>query len=524
MNLPHEWMNELQGLLDRLQDGGFTETDRRRLNELLQAETEAQDFFVSYLEIGSGLAWDGRLELDGRQRMPGVSEPLFGATDDMCQAFERLSGLAGRSDRTDDPARPFPPAPQPFSGGALLWYAVTALLVLVGVVATWAWRPVGRLELAGGAPPLASVTVNGERSAATPPRGTAGAGSTSAAPDSAAVEPATASGRGAGEPSTRMDLHSRSTLPSVSRPVGKRSFPCRWPINRTLVSPLCFLSRGTSWTGNGTWKSTNRRSTASTYWRGRVKFWSEDGGLGQSILLEKVGSKPLAEVMRERVLVAMMRRTCFDRRYQAALATARNRTDPQRTARPTNRRGITFLPSVVTMATPAADLVSGKPLQGNPADKELPPLARGVRYASSATFELPDVTPGSVEVWCWYFTHNRLAGIRLNGTLLSVPKQPDGSSIGRLIEFSVNESFVRGANTLEIDVDDPRPQASAASGPPRFCLALSGFWMAPGEDLPPPKRPSGAKAAESGNSGDYAHPNRTSRGKEGIERPPTLPK
>ena len=79
MNLPHDWMNELQGLLDRLQDGGFTEADRLRLNELLQGGMEAQDFFVSYLEIGSGLAWDGRLESDSRQPVLGVGEPPFGA-------------------------------------------------------------------------------------------------------------------------------------------------------------------------------------------------------------------------------------------------------------------------------------------------------------------------------------------------------------------------------------------------------------------------------------------------------------
>jgi hypothetical protein len=127
-------------------------------------------------------------------------------------------------------------------------------------------------------------------------------------------------------------------------------------------------------------------------------------------------------------------------------------------------------------------------------------------------------------LWCWYFTHYRLSAIRLNGKRLSVPKQANDSSAGRLFEFSSSEGFVPGANTLEIDVDDLSPQASAASGPPQFCMALAGFWMVPGVELSPPKRPSPPKAAESGHSGDGGHPKTTSRGKEGTERPTTLPK
>ena len=53
------------GLLDRLQDGGFSGRDRLRLNELLHAGTEPQDFFIIYTQIDSGLTWDGRLPGDG---------------------------------------------------------------------------------------------------------------------------------------------------------------------------------------------------------------------------------------------------------------------------------------------------------------------------------------------------------------------------------------------------------------------------------------------------------------------------
>ena len=142
------------------------------------------------------------------------------------------------------------------------------------------------------------------------------------------------------------------------------------------------------------------------------------------------------------------------------------------------------------MATPAEDLNSTNKSKAYPGGDDLPPLPTGVRYASSATFELADASPHTVELWCWYYTHNRLCAIRLNGKSLSVPKQAGDSSAGRLFEFSSREGFVQGTNTLEIDVDDLSPQASSTAGPPRFCMALGGFWMAPRPELLPPNCPT----------------------------------
>ena len=88
-----------------------------------------------------------------------------------------------------------------------------------------------------------------------------------------------------------------------------------------------------------------------------------------------------------------------------------------------------------------------------------------------------------------------------------MPKQASDSSVGRLFEFSSNEGFVQGTNTLEINVNDLSPQASAAGGPPRFYLALAGFWMAPGVELELPK-PAGAT---DGNSADHTHAKRGGR-------------
>jgi hypothetical protein len=80
MILPHDWMDELQGLLDRLQDGGFTAADGARLNELIHAGPEPRDFLIGYLEIGGALTWNGRLGSPGEPASadrppPGAGDP-----------------------------------------------------------------------------------------------------------------------------------------------------------------------------------------------------------------------------------------------------------------------------------------------------------------------------------------------------------------------------------------------------------------------------------------------------------------
>ena len=103
--------------------------------------------------------------------------------------------------------------------------------------------------------------------------------------------------------------------------------------------------------------------------------------------------------------------------------------------------------------------------------------AAGVTYTTTIAFDLKDASPGTLELWCWLFTHDRLTGLRLNGKRVAVPKLPDNNSTGTLFELGMPEGFVRGANRLEINVDDRSPTASAKRGPPRFFLALGGYWL-----------------------------------------------
>ena len=57
-----DWLPELKDLLDRLQDGEFTESDRLRLNGLLRAGAEQRSYFITYLDVHSRLAWEGGQE------------------------------------------------------------------------------------------------------------------------------------------------------------------------------------------------------------------------------------------------------------------------------------------------------------------------------------------------------------------------------------------------------------------------------------------------------------------------------
>ncbi|NLF08532.1 MAG: hypothetical protein GX594_11210, partial [Pirellulaceae bacterium] len=54
-----DWQTEMRGLLDRLQDGGFDAADRERLNDLLRAGAPQREFFITYMDVHSRLAWEG---------------------------------------------------------------------------------------------------------------------------------------------------------------------------------------------------------------------------------------------------------------------------------------------------------------------------------------------------------------------------------------------------------------------------------------------------------------------------------
>ncbi len=140
MSLPHGWQNELQGLLDRLQDGGFTEQDRSRLNDLLHAGPEPQDFFITYLEIDSGLTWDGRLASDGGQPSLGGDELPPDLSVDAPQRTDGLSSSTAPTGATEHFPDLCVAVFQPFLGGVLLSYLIVAIFLGTGILAASRWN------------------------------------------------------------------------------------------------------------------------------------------------------------------------------------------------------------------------------------------------------------------------------------------------------------------------------------------------------------------------------------------------
>ena len=49
------WKNELDALLGKLVDDGLTVADKARLNEILQTEPEAREFYHEYLDLHGAL-------------------------------------------------------------------------------------------------------------------------------------------------------------------------------------------------------------------------------------------------------------------------------------------------------------------------------------------------------------------------------------------------------------------------------------------------------------------------------------
>ena len=49
------WKDELDALLGKLVDDGLTVADKARLNDILQAEPEAQEFYHEYLDLHGAL-------------------------------------------------------------------------------------------------------------------------------------------------------------------------------------------------------------------------------------------------------------------------------------------------------------------------------------------------------------------------------------------------------------------------------------------------------------------------------------
>ena len=67
------WKDELDALLGKLVDDGLTVEDKARLNEILQAEPEASEFYHEYLDLHGAL--EERLGIPDFSSLNAVIDP-----------------------------------------------------------------------------------------------------------------------------------------------------------------------------------------------------------------------------------------------------------------------------------------------------------------------------------------------------------------------------------------------------------------------------------------------------------------
>ncbi len=161
-----DWLPELHNLLDRLQDGEFAESDRLRLNELLQAGSAQRQYFITYMDIHSRLAWEGgRESRDGDQGLDALPGGLGTSVPSDVGAAVQLPHQLDSADAeplispiiidTSAPAEP----PRFFTllapGGWLFSYAAATVLVGVAILGAWMHRVSLDYELAKDLPPPA---------------------------------------------------------------------------------------------------------------------------------------------------------------------------------------------------------------------------------------------------------------------------------------------------------------------------------------------------------------------------------
>ena len=59
MDAPPAWLPELHDLLELLYEDRFSELNAQRLNELLASGKEQRDYYITYMDVHSYLAWNG---------------------------------------------------------------------------------------------------------------------------------------------------------------------------------------------------------------------------------------------------------------------------------------------------------------------------------------------------------------------------------------------------------------------------------------------------------------------------------
>ncbi len=145
MNAPPKWRTELHDLVDRLHDGEFDDADRLRLNDLLRGGAPQREYFITYMDVHSRLAWDGGHAKSDEGS--GIGDAGIGVGDSGFPDFGFT--LAAESSGDPPPALPLPPFPlatshypptTDFVGGPVFSYMVATLILGIMLLGAWAYK------------------------------------------------------------------------------------------------------------------------------------------------------------------------------------------------------------------------------------------------------------------------------------------------------------------------------------------------------------------------------------------------
>ena len=508
--------DELDALLDRVLDGLHDATDLRRLNEILRADTEARRRFVSYLglhgRLGSGEGLAADLAAGPGSGPMGGRRPASTASDG-CPAGDDDVPAAGPPPIAVD-FTVFAPRSR-FPGQVAFCYATALLVSMLGVLAAWTWG-------LPNAAPHAGQSVGGPWMAVT-----ARAATVSGTAGCQWADPAAALAAGAPISPGRRIVLTAGLLEIVYRHRGEVIF--QGPVDYTVDSAGGgFLASGRvtvrlvklrdSVTGKAA--ALKPEFTIRTPASRVTNLGAESGAeLAQSTEFAVAVEGPVSRtcVFRGKVAVEL-----FDGSGSLpAIPVAAGRSAVAERGGPA-RQGIisiddtpgdyqqfahrVLVPSDGEYREVAWLKAIGTGPQrkfvavGSGKDIELPPVAPRdddalgtaggggsnpgppavATYTCRLSFDLGPLSPHTAMLQLLYVARNRIAAVRLNGKPVPL-RHPAGGGNGpqEIGQFNIrgglgHEAFVRGVNTLDIDVDD----VVAASEPPVLWIRqeVSAIW------------------------------------------------
>ena len=109
-----------------------------------------------------------------------------------------------------------------------------------------------------------------------------------------------------------------------------------------------------------------------------------------------------------------------------------------------------------------------------------PDLPDNTTFTFRTTFEITDAAPESAVLQGGFIVDNAVTAIRLNGRIVPVPEQQPSSLFYSFHSFKITRGFVKGTNTLEIDVFNKPMGANAPPGkinPMSLRVQLRGYLL-----------------------------------------------